>query len=354
MLLSPSPDSFPQPMPCDRRPPERSNTSPPVSSSPPSNASPPSNTSESSVSSQSSGHAVRLSEAPELDGQLVVERDRRIVRNVVLVGSQSRNGYRYRSEALSEAVGLYENKPVFLDHAEDPQQPRRRSARDLIGTLSGVRFETTDEGGRLRGDVRVLQTESGRTFLALAEAEGSGVGMSHVVLARRTSDGREVEAIEQVVSVDAVAFPATTTSFRERTEIDEPTIAAPPATGDSSESTRPSDHADGDSLAQWHGERDRLREQIAALGQQLAAERRRRRRESLLAEAALPAAALTEPFRRAVRTAESDEAAAALIADRRSLAARLDRGGHSEPRPPALASEATHHADAFVRAIRGC
>ena len=142
---------------------------------------------------------------------VVVERTSRTIRNAALTGAESKNGYRYSDAALKGAVPLYENAPVFLDHPACAQRPRDRSARDLAGSVINVRFES----GRLRGDLRALETEAGSTLLALAEADGPGVGMSHVVLAERSRDGATVDRIVEVISVDAVAFPATTSTFRE-------------------------------------------------------------------------------------------------------------------------------------------
>ena len=276
----------------------------------------------------------RLTEPAQPAGPLAIEADARLVRRVAIAGAVSKNGYTYRSEALRQAAGLYESKPVFLDHAADPSQPRSRSARDLVGTLTNVTYEDGPQP-RLRGDVRVLDTESGRTFLALCQSEGSGVGMSHVVLARRSADGREVEAIEQVVSVDAVAFPATTTSFREQAEAIEAIEAADA-------------HADGDSAAQATAESERLRRHIADLEQQLTRQRRTHRRDKLIADSGLPAAAISETFRRCVRAAATDEAAAELIADRRRLLDGTGAVALSESRPDRGPS-----ADAaFVAAIR--
>ena len=102
---------------------------------------------------------------------------------------------------------------MFLDHPASVQQPRSRSTRDLAGRVRNVRFEQE----RLRGDLETFDTEAGRTLLALAESDGPGVGMSHVVLAERSPDGATVRRIVEVVSVDAVVFPATTSSFHEAT-----------------------------------------------------------------------------------------------------------------------------------------
>jgi hypothetical protein len=143
--------------------------------------------------------------------ELEVDLTTRVVRNIALTGRKSRNGYEYTPEALRGAISLYEHKPVFLDHAVRSNRPFDRSTRDLVGSIVEPRFEQ----GRIRGNIKVLDTEAGRTFLALTEADEIPVGMSHVVLARRSADRKQVESIEEVVSVDAVIYPATTASFRE-------------------------------------------------------------------------------------------------------------------------------------------
>lgn len=138
----------------------------------------------------------------------------RVVSDVVLSGPVSRNGHRYSVEALQQAAPLYDHKPVFLDHAPNLAKPFERSMRDLVGTVLQPRYE----GERIRGDIHVLDTEAGRTFLALVESGNPAVGMSHVVLAQRGRDPQTVERIHDVVSVDAVVFPATTHGLRESAE----------------------------------------------------------------------------------------------------------------------------------------
>ncbi|QDT52151.1 hypothetical protein Pan44_01600 [Caulifigura coniformis] len=147
------------------------------------------------------------------DWRAVAEFDQsaRLLRNIALSGCESKNGYRYSESALRRAARLYDQKPVFLDHAGQAVEAAARSTRDLVGSIVNPRFDA----GRLRGDVRVLETESGRTFLALVEGNTPGVGMSHVVLAQRSVDGTTVERIEDVISVDVVVRPATTSTFRE-------------------------------------------------------------------------------------------------------------------------------------------
>ncbi|MBT4866813.1 MAG: hypothetical protein HON53_17045 [Planctomycetaceae bacterium] len=146
--------------------------------------------------------------------EVEIDQARRLVRNIALTGRDSKNGYRYSEQALEQAVPLYENKPVFLDHAVSVSRPHERSARDLVGSIVNPRYE----GGRVRSDVQLLDTEAGRTFLALSESKSPAVGMSHVVLAERGDDRAIVEKIHDVVSVDAVVFPATTSTFSESTQ----------------------------------------------------------------------------------------------------------------------------------------
>jgi hypothetical protein len=154
--------------------------------------------------------------------EAVVDRGAALVRNVALLGPQSRNGYRYTREAMREAAPLYRDRPVFIDHPD--AAPTQRKLRDYAGQVVNPRFE----GDRLRGDLRLLGPNTD-WLLGLVEAAPSDIGMSHVVLARRDPAGEEVRRIEAVLSVDVVAFPATTQSFREGAAPDRPTGPPPPA-----------------------------------------------------------------------------------------------------------------------------
>ena len=116
---------------------------------------------------------------------------------------------------MQAALPLYENRPIFLDHADEQNSPTRRKLRDFAGQVLSPRYE----GERLRGDLRLLGPHADWLF-DLIEAAPHDIGMSHVVLGRRSSQGQLVEQIERVVSVDIVAFPATTQSFQEGTVTD--------------------------------------------------------------------------------------------------------------------------------------
>src|SRR5262245_11716424 len=77
--------------------------------------------------------------------EAAADRTQNLVRNVVLLGALSRNGYRYAREAMQQAVPLYEGRPVFIDHAET--QPTQRKLRNYAGQVIQPRFEND----RLRG-----------------------------------------------------------------------------------------------------------------------------------------------------------------------------------------------------------
>ncbi len=212
--------------------------------------------------------------------EVFVDPENRLVKNVALTGQVSSNGYRYSEQALLEGLPLYEQKPVFLDHALARTSPHQRSTRDLVGTIVNVRYEA----GRIRGDIRVLDTEAGRTFLALTESNAPSVGMSHVVLAEKNADGSVVEKIHDVVSVDAVVFPATTKSFYEQTS-----------------------------------QRDLLEQQIQHLTQQRNTLQSQCEVERLLDQSQLPPQAVTDQFRQQLLQAESREARLSLIEERMGL-----------------------------------
>lgn len=343
-------------------------------------------------------------------GEVTVDATRRIVSNVALTGLESKNGYRYSESALRDAIGLYENKPVFLDHAINSARPYERSTRDLVGSIVNPRFAA----GRVRADIAVLDTEAGRTFLALAENRSPMVGMSHVVLAERSADKSVVEKIHDVVSVDAVVFPATTSTFRESVDASNFAFGSKSLESvvseidsqlsqrfDAADQARRADVFPGRVLVEVCGGNPasathvlvewRIEEGRVVLGETSAAlvgcdllmqpaiirvelETTRRERDDLarrlaeieaerqqaaigatvdrmLSEAAMPAKAVNEQFRRQLIAADSDERRRELIEERRALV-RLLRSGlafsreRGEPGPKL--SDRT-----FVDAIKG-
>jgi hypothetical protein len=264
--------------------------------------------------------------------EVQVDSENRIVRNIALAGIESRNGYRYTEQALQAAVPLYESRPVFLDHAASPQRPYDRSARDLVGSITNARYDQ----GRIRGDIRVLETPSGQTFLGLAESQSPGIGMSHVVQAERSDDGKTVHNIVEVLSVDVVVNPATTSTFRESFQCaDSHQEACSPL------------------VEQLRAENASLREEIQNLQVVVDQFRERDVVDQLLKESALPAPAVSACFREQLLKAKCPSTRRRLIDDRKRLLTEVATS------PPMLSVERRRsHAvpasqDEFVSVIKG-
>ena len=290
---------------------------------------------------------------------VAVEHESRLVRNVALVGQVSRNGHAYSEGALQAATGLYERKPVFLDHSSDARRPHERSTRDLVGSIVNSRYAE----GRIRGDIRVLDTDSGRTFLALAESDTPGVGMSHVVLAHRSADGKEVERIEDVISVDAVVGPATTTTFRESTSSSQVTNSEPDnerAALLNCERDVVAEYPSGEitelqnQLERLRAERDELQSRLDRHETALRSESFRQEWRQAAAETGLPDYAITDEFLRQLETLEDDGSRRLLLRERVEL---LQRASVDQPRSALRAAVGEGQGrptdDDFVAAVRG-
>jgi hypothetical protein len=146
---------------------------------------------------------------------LRVDRTAGVIRGVKLLGLRSKNGRRYRENALSEAAALYEGAKVNINHPKGhPLSPR--DYQDRLGVISGVEFRP-QQG--LFGDLHFNPKHAlSEQLMWDAENASQNVGLSHNVLARTAREGDEtvVEAITKVQSIDLVADPATTRGLFEQ------------------------------------------------------------------------------------------------------------------------------------------
>jgi hypothetical protein len=165
--------------------------------------------------------------------RLLVDRTVGVIRGVKLLGLNSRNGRRYREEALAGAIGLYEGVKVNINHPKGhPLAPR--DYQDRLGMVRGVELRA---GEGLFGDLHFNPKHALSEQLVWdAEHAPQNVGMSHNVLARtkREGEGVVVEAITKVQSIDLVADPATTSGLYEQVESQESRVKSrEPDAGDS-------------------------------------------------------------------------------------------------------------------------
>jgi len=194
--------------------------------------------------------------------RLRVDRAAGVIRGVKLLGLTSRNGRRYREQALADAAALYEGAKVNINHPKGhPLAPR--DYQDRLGVVRGVAFRA---GEGLFGDLHFNPKHALSEQLVWdAEHAPQNVGMSHNVLARTSRNGDEtvVEAITKVQSIDLVADPATTSGLYEQAEGRELRVESRgPEDGDSRPAldTRPL-ALDSLTLEQlWHGRPDLVSE----------------------------------------------------------------------------------------------
>ncbi len=143
-----------------------------------------------------------------------VDREAGVLFDVKIIGCNSRNGREYPNETLREAISLYENSKVNLDHPEgDPRKPR--SYQDRFGVIRNVVLR---ENEGLYAEFRFNPKHPvAEQLLWDAEHAPDNVGFSHNVEAvvRRENDKTIVERIVSVRSVDLVADPATTAGLFE-------------------------------------------------------------------------------------------------------------------------------------------
>lgn len=142
-----------------------------------------------------------------------VDSESRVIKNVLLCGNESKNGYKYPASCFKNqehVVSLYEGKAVCIDHSD---KPLNRKIRDVAGFIQNVRLVD----GKPFGDIAIESAiDCGVDLLTLAKNKRKNIGMSHVAMCKMSKDRQTVECIEQVVTVDVVFSPATTKTFFEQ------------------------------------------------------------------------------------------------------------------------------------------
>lgn len=150
------------------------------------------------------------------DQPLRVDREKKIIYGVKILGFHSTNGRYYEPEAVRDARPLYEGINVNTDHPEKPNQPR--SVHDRFGWLENVKFRPGENGG-LYGDLHYLVEDAfAKKLLAAAERRPQSFGLSHNAIGdgRTTPDGvYRCRKIVAVRSVDLVGDAGTTKSLTE-------------------------------------------------------------------------------------------------------------------------------------------
>ncbi len=146
----------------------------------------------------------------------------RVVRNVILIRpGMSKNRKQYPEDVLQKSAPIFEGSPAFADHPQKPGQSR--SFRDITGQYTNVRYED----GALRADRVFARTQAGNDAFGIAQdvIEGrlsatiAGLSINAVGTGKAAKDASgdffEVQTITAAKSVDDVAFPAASGSYKE-------------------------------------------------------------------------------------------------------------------------------------------
>jgi hypothetical protein len=257
-----------------------------------------------------------------------------VIHGVKLLGLESRNGRTYLPEALTQAVTLYEDAKVNVNHPKGhPACPR--DYQDRIGTIRGVTMRA-DEG--LFGDFHFNPKHALAEQLVWdAEHSPENVGFSHNVEARVVRRGERVvvEAITRVQSVDLVADPATTRGlFESATEPN----ATKPLTVDDLKRDFPELF---ESIVREHTvELGRLQKEVERLTEAETTHRKREAARRLLREFDLPDPETGDPWAKTISGglffdlllgARDERAMREMVEERSRLVRRLS--GATESRP---------------------
>lgn len=129
-----------------------------------------------------------------------------VVKNVKVLGHESRNGRYYPQEVMAKALSKYDGIVVNLDHK--PNEPR--SVLERFGRIVNPRLEADGIYGDLEYNVGHTWAKAFEYFV---EYQPDAIGLSHAAIAKTKMDhktGQEiVEDITELDSVDIVHSAAT-------------------------------------------------------------------------------------------------------------------------------------------------
>ena len=154
--------------------------------------------------------------APLGAGAARVDRDKRLIRGVKLLGRESVNGRIYSLEAIQDAYQrrLYEGIAVYVNHPDKPNDPR--AIGEKLGRIVNVQLIE----GELYGDLEYLESNRDAALICeMAERMDSQLGCSHNASGSGEDDAEgifHVRKIDEARSIDIVTEPATTAGFFEQ------------------------------------------------------------------------------------------------------------------------------------------
>lgn len=127
-----------------------------------------------------------------------------VIYGAKLLGRVSKNGREYSSQALSDAARLYEGIVVNVDHPDPKASSKPRGFLEGVAVVQKPRL--TADG--VFGDLHVIKAHPAASpLLEWASRFPGNFGLSHN--ADGVQNGKMVESLDRVISVDVVRNPAT-------------------------------------------------------------------------------------------------------------------------------------------------
>jgi hypothetical protein len=159
-----------------------------------------------------------LTERFALSENSKIDRENRIIHDVVLINAKSENKRRFTDKALDDFARLSEGLKFYVNHPDDPSKPRKYE--ELAGRLHGIRREKERV---VASELRLLDPWA-EMIMDRTEADPEHAGCSYNYKAKVTkaSDGwEEILEVPFVRSSDLVTEPATTESLFETRNLEE-------------------------------------------------------------------------------------------------------------------------------------
>jgi hypothetical protein len=257
-----------------------------------------------------------------------IDRDNGIIKNMILLASESLNGRRYTDNCMNAAIPLFEGAQAYMDHGEDVN----RSFRDLVGGYSNVRFEE----GKVKGDLLLICEDAVKEkIFNIAEKFPNLAGNSIDASGKYYREGQTdvVEELTVVNSIDIVTKPATTKGFFE--EIGEQMIKTLKELKESAPSIFEQAFAEGvdsrnDEVKTLKEANATLTAEKTALELKVSVQESTEKIDSLLKESKLPEDAKTEALRESLIQVGEETAKKIVISMEESINAVGGHGGRGD------------------------
>lgn len=138
-----------------------------------------------------------------------------VLYNVKALGQKSKNNRYYPDETIAEALHLYDDLPIYINHDENHIGERRYE--DLAGFFRKPRFEDGIVGEAHLNPMHPLYERIKWDY-----ENGSKLGFSHQIgKVQVDADGKTIRHIGEVFSLDLVTRPATTITLKEEEDVED-------------------------------------------------------------------------------------------------------------------------------------